>query len=127
MAVPEALDVAERVPHAPGLQLASDQDTPLLCGSFATVAVKSCDCPNCSVTDAGASETELAFCGGGVLVVGGSPAGEGVCALEVEGTEAQPAPRNAASRQDTIIAMGARASAGTPAVKFKVQILRSIP
>jgi hypothetical protein len=44
MAVPEALEAAESMPQAPGLQLESDHDTPLLCGSLATVAVKLCVC-----------------------------------------------------------------------------------
>jgi hypothetical protein len=46
MAVPEALEAAEIVPQAPGLQLESDQDTPLLCESLTTVAVKLCVCPS---------------------------------------------------------------------------------
>ena len=43
---PEALEVAESSPHAPGLQLERDHDTPLFCGSLATVAVKVCVCAN---------------------------------------------------------------------------------
>jgi len=127
MAVPEALEVAESVPHAPGLQLERDQDTPLLCGSFATVAVKICVCASWTVTDAGETATEVAGWGGGVLVVGGFPVGEGVWALEFEGTEAQPPARKAASRPSTAITTGARATAATPAFAFKVRILRSIP
>src|ERR1700682_4188808 len=111
MAAPEALEVAERVPHAPGLQLERDQDTPLPCGSFATVAVKVFVCPGWSVTDAGVTVTEVAAWGGGVVEGGGSPEGE--CALEIEGTEAQPPTRKAANRQSTATAMGARAAART--------------
>src|SRR5713101_6211771 len=124
MAVPEALEVAESVPHAPGLQWERDQETPLLWESFATVAVKICVCANWSVTDAGEAAMEVAACGGGV--VGGSPVGVGEWALEFEGTEAQPLARNAASRQSTAIATGARATAGTPAFEFKVLILRLV-
>src|SRR6267154_4610162 len=121
MALPEALEVAESVPHVPGLHWDRDQATPLLWGSFATVAVKICVCANWSVTDAGETATEVAAWGGGVLV-GGSPLG--VRALEFEGTEAQPLTRNAVSRQSTAIATGARATAATPASAFKVRILR---
>ena len=123
-AVPEALEVAESAPHAPGLQLERDQDTPLLCGSFATLAVRICVCANWSVTDAGETATEVAAWGGGVVVVGGPPVGEGLCVLEFEGTEAQPLPRTAASTQSTAITTGARATAGTPGSEFKVLILR---
>jgi hypothetical protein len=44
MAVPEVLDAAESVPQAPGLQLVSDHETPLLCESLVTLAVKFCVC-----------------------------------------------------------------------------------
>src|SRR5258708_29233923 len=114
MALPEALEVAERVPHAPGLHWDKDQATPLLWGSFATVAVKICVCANWSVADAGETATEMAGWGGGVLV-GGSPVGVEEWALEVEGTEAQPPARTTASRESTVIATGVRATAGTPA------------
>src|SRR5882762_11718061 len=105
-----AMEVAERTPHAPGLQVERDQDTPLLCGSFATLAVRICVCANWSVTDAGETATEVAAWGGGVVVVGGPPVGEGLCALEFEGTEAQPLPRTEASAQSTAITTGARRS-----------------
>ena len=127
MAVPEALEVAESVPHAPGLQWERDQETPLLWESFATVAVKICVCANWSVTDAGEAATEVAACGGGVVVVGGSPVGVGEWALEFEGTEAQLLARNAASRQSTVIATGARATAGTPASEFKGKFSEVFP
>jgi hypothetical protein len=104
-----------------------DQDTPLLCGSFATVAVKICVCANWSVTDAGETATEVAAWGGGGVVVGGSPVGVEEWALEVAGTEAHPLARKTASRQSTAIATGVRTTAGTPAFEFKAQILRSIP
>ena len=45
MGAPEALEVAESTPHVPGSQLESDQDTPLLFGSLATVALKFCGWP----------------------------------------------------------------------------------
>ena len=99
----------------------------MLCGSFATVAVKICVCANWSVTDAGETATEVAAWGGGVVVVGGSPVGVEEWALEVEGTEAHPLASKTASRQSTAIATGVRATAVTPAFDFKVQILRSIP
>ena|ERR1700682_3209428 len=127
MAAPEALEVAERVPHAPGLQLERDQDTPLLWGSFATVAVKVFVCPGWSVTEAGVTVTEVAAWGGGALEGGGPPAGERECALEIEGTEAQPPPRKAASRQSTATVLGARATARTPGSEFKVQVLQFFP
>ncbi len=127
MAAPEALEAAESVPHAPGLQLESDQDTPLLCGSLATVAVKLCVCANWRVADAGVTATEVAAWGGGGSEGGGSPAGEGECALEFDGTEAQPPARRAANRQSTATAMGARATARTPGSEFKVQILQFFP
>src|SRR5258705_10293058 len=114
MALPEALEVAESVPHVPGLHWDRDQATPLLWGSFATLAVRICVCANWSVTDAGETATDVAAWGGGVVVVGGPPVGEGLCALEFEGTEAQPLPRTAASAQSTAITTGARATAGTP-------------
>ena len=57
---PEALEAAESAPHVPGLQLESDHDTPLLCGSLATVAVNVCVCANGRVADAGATATEVA-------------------------------------------------------------------
>jgi hypothetical protein len=63
MAPPEALEVAESRPHAPGVQLERDQDTPLFCGSFATVAVKPCVWPSWIVEDAGATVTETAASG----------------------------------------------------------------
>jgi hypothetical protein len=127
MAPPEALALAESVPHAPGLQLERAQDTPLLCGSFATVAVNVFVCPGKSVADAGVTVTDVAPWGGGVLEGGGSPAWEGECALETEGTEAQPPARKAASRQSTATVMGARARARTQGSEFKVQILHFFP
>ena len=45
-AAPEALAVAESVPHAPGAQLESDQETPLFFVSLETVAVKGCVWPS---------------------------------------------------------------------------------
>jgi hypothetical protein len=60
MAIPEGLEVAESVPHALGLQLDNDQDTPLFWGSFATVAVKLSVCPGCSVAEAGVTVTDVA-------------------------------------------------------------------
>ena len=127
MAVPEALEVAERVPQAPGLQLERVQDTPLFWGSFATVLVKVCVWANWTVTDAGERATEMAAWGGVVLVgAGGSGVGE-----EEEwglglGTDAQPAARPAASRLRTTTAMGARGTGRAPASGFKVQILRCV-
>ena|SRR5258706_11480585 len=127
MAAPEALEAAESVPHAPGLQLERDHETPLVCGSFATVALKLFVCPGWRVAEAGETLTEVAAWGGGVLEGGGSPAEEGECALEVDGTEAHPPARKAVSRQSTATAMGARATARTPASEFKVQILQFFP
>jgi hypothetical protein len=60
MAVPEALEVAESVPHPPVPQFEMDQDTPLFWGSFATVAVKICVCANWIVTEGGETDTEMA-------------------------------------------------------------------
>jgi hypothetical protein len=93
--------------------------------------VKLFGCPGWSVTEAGVTVTEIAgrgggAVGGGVLEGGGSPAEEGECALEVDGTEAHP-PARKADRQSTPIAMGARASARTPGSEFKVQILQFFP
>ena len=62
-----------------------------------------------------------------MLEGGGSPAGEGECPLEVEGTDAQPPARRAASRQNTATALGARAKARTPGSEFKVQVLKFFP
>jgi hypothetical protein len=90
--VPEALGAGESVPHAPGVQWERDQDTPLLWASFATLAMKICVCASWRVTVAGETATEIAACGVGVFVAGGSPAGEDECALEF-GTDAQPAAR----------------------------------
>jgi hypothetical protein len=123
MAAPEALEAAESVPHAPGLQLERDQDTPLLWASFATVAVKVFVWPGWSVADAGVTVTDVAAWG--VLEGGGAPAGVGENALE--GTEAQPPARKAANRQSTATALGARATARTPRREFKVQVLRFFP
>jgi hypothetical protein len=121
MGAPEALEVAESSPHAPGSQLESDQDTPLLFGSLATVALKFCGWPSSSVEDAGAAATEMAAWGGS------TPPGAGAYALEFDGTEAQPPARIAANRQKTAAAAGARATARTPGSEFKVQILQFFP
>src|SRR5258706_11521933 len=93
MAAPEALEAAESVPHAPGLQLERDHETPLVCGSFATVALKLFVCPGWRVAEAGETLTEVAAWGGGVLEGGGSPAEGGGSPLQGFGTEAQPAAR----------------------------------
>jgi hypothetical protein len=103
--------------------LERDQETPLLCGSLATVAVKLFVCPGWSVAEAGETVTEVAGWGGGGFDGGATPAGEGECALELDGTEAQPA-RKVVNRQSTATAMGARATARTPGSEFKVQILQ---
>jgi hypothetical protein len=88
--VPEEL--GEIVPHAPGLQWESDQDTPLFWASFATLAVKICGCASWRVTVAGETDTEIAACGVGVFVAGGTGVEEEECAPEL-GTDAQPAAR----------------------------------
>jgi hypothetical protein len=120
MGAPEALEVAESSPHAPGSQLESAQDTPLLFGSLITVALKFCGWPRWSVEDAGAAATEMPAWGGGVTEVGGVPPGT----LEFDGNEAQPPARMAANRQKTAAAAGERATARTPGSEFKVQILQ---
>lgn len=120
--------MAESVPQAPGVQLESDQDTPLFFGSLETVAVKVCVWPNWMVEDGALIATEIgAACGvvGGVDE-GGAPLGEVEWALETDGTEAQPLTRRATSMQDTATARGARATARTPGSEFKVQILQCI-
>jgi hypothetical protein len=94
---------------------------------LATVAVKLCVCASWRVADAGATATEVAAWGGGGSEGEGPPAGEGECALELDGTEAQPLTRRAASRQSTATAIGARAIARTPGSEFKVQILHFFP
>ena len=127
MTAPEALEVADITPHAPGSQWERVQDTPLLRGSLATVALKLCAWPSWRVAEAGAAATEMAAWGGGVTEGGGSLPGAGECALEFDGTEAQPPARNAANRQNTATATGARATARTPRSEFKVPILQCIP
>src|ERR1700731_3602400 len=118
-AAPEALVAAEREPHAPGAQWERDQDTPLFCGSLATLAVRLCVCASWIVADAGETATAGADWGGGIV-------GDD-CALELDGTEAQPPTRKAADRQSTATTTGARAIARTPGYEFKVQVLRCIP
>src|SRR6266403_3327646 len=83
MAVPEALEVVERLPHATGSQLERDQETPLLCGSLATLATKLCACAKCIVAEAGETATDVAAWGGGVVDGGGPPLG-GEFALETD-------------------------------------------
>jgi hypothetical protein len=65
---PEALAVLDRAPHAapehPGPD--SAHVTPRFSGSFATVALKFCCCPVCTLPDAG--ETFAVTFGGGVIV-----------------------------------------------------------
>src|SRR5258706_4530404 len=101
-AAPEALEVAESKPDAPGPQFERDQDTPLFCVSLATVAVKLWVWPGWTVMDAGATDTEMEGWGGGVTVGGGAlPGADGECALAFEGTEAQPHAREAARNRDT--------------------------
>ena len=63
MAAPEALVGAESVPHAPGSQWERDQDTPLFCGSLATLAVRLCVCASWIVVDAGETLTLMAAAG----------------------------------------------------------------
>jgi hypothetical protein len=62
IAVPNALDVADSVPHAAPLQAVPDsaQVTPLFCESFCTVAVNVCGWPTCSDTVVGDTLTEIA-------------------------------------------------------------------
>ena len=60
MAVPDGLEVAERVPQAFELQSESAQVTPRFLGSLATVAVKVWLWPGWTVTDAGETDTEAA-------------------------------------------------------------------
>src|SRR5260221_11538036 len=67
-AAPEALEVAESKPHAPGPQFERDQDTPLFCGSLATVAGKIWVWPSWGVMDAGGRETEMSGVGGGEML-----------------------------------------------------------
>src|ERR1700720_4133607 len=116
---PEGLVTAEREPHAPGSQWERDQDTPLFCGSLATLAVRLCVCASWIVADAGETATEGAAWGAGVV-------GDD-CALEIDGTEAQPPARKAANRQSTATATGARQIARPPGYEFKVPVLRCIP
>jgi len=67
-AVPEALDPGATVPHAVPLQPAPDtvHVTPLFPKSFATMAVKACVVPTCTLAVATDIATEIAA-GGGVL------------------------------------------------------------
>jgi hypothetical protein len=60
IALPEALDVAESWPQVVGSHCERDQDTPLLCGSFATEAVNVCVWPGWRVIEGGVMVTEVA-------------------------------------------------------------------
>jgi hypothetical protein len=127
-AAPEALELAESKPHAPGAQFERDQETPLFCVSLATVAVKLWVWPGWTVMDAGATDTEMAGWGGGVTTGGGSlPGADEEWALAFEGNEAQPPARKAANRQNTARAIAASRTARTPGSGFKVEILRCLP
>jgi hypothetical protein len=61
IAVPEALEAADKVPQAAPLQPAPDnvQFTPLFCESFVTVAVKFCVSPVCTLALVGATLTAI--------------------------------------------------------------------
>ena len=63
MATPDALEVLERVPQRAPVQAAPEsvQVTPLLCGSFCTVAVKVCE--RLTKTFCMAGETATVTCG----------------------------------------------------------------
>ena len=62
IAVPDALEDLERVPHAEPLQPMPTmvQLTPLFCESFCTVAVTLCVCPVCTDALVGFTVTEIA-------------------------------------------------------------------
>ena len=61
IAAPEALEVADKVPHVAPLQPVPEsvQVTPLFCESFVTVAVKFCVSPVCTLGLVGATLTEI--------------------------------------------------------------------
>ncbi len=84
---PEALLVAESVPHAAAVHPAPDspQLTPLFALSFATVAVNVCVCPVCTDAVVGATVTDIAGVGAGVGLELG---------LEVELAPPPPQPPN---------------------------------
>jgi hypothetical protein len=69
IAAPDALDVADKVPHVVPLQPAPArvQVTPLFCESFVTVAVKFCVSPICTLALVGVTLTAIA--GGAVTVI----------------------------------------------------------
>src|ERR1700682_4109700 len=104
MTAPEALEVADITPHAPGSQWERVQDTPLLRGSLATVALKLCAWPSWRVAEAGAAAAEVAAWGGGVTEGGGSLPGAGEWGLEVDGTGVKPPARHGADRTKTATA-----------------------
>jgi hypothetical protein len=129
MGEPEALVVAESVPHAPAAQLERDHETPAFFGSLDTFAVKVCVWLNWIVDDGGVIATEIvAACGGlgGATENGGSPLGEEERALEFDGIETQPLATIATSRQDTATATGARVAVRTPGSEFKMPVLQCI-
>ena len=64
---PDALDVADNVPHAAPLHPAPESDhiTPLLAESLVTVAITDCDWPTCTDIVVGVTLTEIAAGAGG--------------------------------------------------------------
>lgn len=83
MAAPDALEVADNVPHVAPLQPAPEsvQLTPLLELSLVTVAVKACPCPTWTDETVGDTLTEIPADG---------KAGAGTRLLELEVAPAQP-------------------------------------
>jgi hypothetical protein len=123
MVAPEALEVADSVPHVlpPHPEPERAQETPLFWVSLINLEANCCVWLSRTVAVVGVRLIEIT-CGGGSAAAGGS-----FCGCEevtpFEGTEAHP-PRKTTDKTNTTVPLSVRAIARTPESEIKVEVLR---